>query len=173
LYRNEMRADNIQHLYSRNRLIRTEMFTLIGLMARSDPDYDGPPPGDACAIADRAEALLEELHWRMSAPWAENFKQDVAKGEPANPWRTGYAMREPISYGGEAAFSFKNCGFAAEKCAADDGWLMANKGASIDDMVAVTKAIGELGVTARFFQSCTPRAIQIPVALGMRFERGL
>lgn len=53
-------------------------------------------------------------------------------------------MREPIFYGGEAALSFQNCDFAAEKYAADDDWLVANRGASIDKMIAVAKAIGEL-----------------------------
>ncbi|WP_096701365.1 SEC-C metal-binding domain-containing protein [Magnetospirillum sp. 15-1] len=143
-YHDEICAEDMQHLYSRSRLIRTEMFTLIGLMVRADSDYDASPPEDASRQAERAEALLEELHHSMTRPWLEGFREADADGAPPNPWKSGDAMREPIFYGGEAAFSFQNCDSAAEKYATDDAWLLANKGASIKDMIAVAKAIGEL-----------------------------
>lgn len=143
-YHDEMCAEDMQHLYSRSRLIRTEMFTLIGLMVRANFDYDASSPEDASGLAGRAEALLEELHHSMTRPWLEGFRETAADGTPPNPWKSGDAMREPIFYGGEAALSFQNCDFAAEKYAADDAWLLENKGASIKDMVAVAKAIGEL-----------------------------
>jgi hypothetical protein len=143
-YRDEMRAEDMQHLYSRSRLIRTEIFTLIGLMIRADPDYDAPPPEAPVGLARRTEALLEELHHSMTRPWFEALQEAASSGEPPNPWKSGDAIREPIFYGGEAAFSFQNCDFAAEKYAADDAWLIANKGASIRDMIVVAKTIGEL-----------------------------
>lgn len=143
-YQDEMRAEDMQHLYSRARLIRTEMFTLVGLVARANPDYDAPPPEDSAGIATQAEALLEELHHSMTKPWSEAFGEAVASGEPPNPWKSADAMREPIFYGGEAAFSVQNCDFAGEKYAADDAWLIEHKGASIDDMIAVAKSIGDL-----------------------------
>jgi hypothetical protein len=141
-YSEEMRAEDMTPLYSRARLIRTEMFTLIGLMVRADPNFDAPPPEDAGALAERAETLLSELHDSMARPWFESMKEAMAAGEPPNPWNSGDAMREPIFYGGEGAFSFQNCDFARLKYAADDDWLIANKGVSITDMVAVAKAIG-------------------------------
>jgi hypothetical protein len=143
-YSDEICAEDLSHLYSRTRLIRTEMFTLVGLMARAQSDYAAAPPKNAGALAERTEALLSELHDSMSRCWIEAFREDFAAGERPNPWRTGEAMREPIFYGGEAAFSFQNCDFAAKKYAADDGWLLPNRGASIADMIAVAKTIGEL-----------------------------
>jgi hypothetical protein len=143
-YKEEMRAEDMQHLYSRARLIRTEMFTLVGLMLCAGPDFDAPPPADPPAIVARTEALLAELHSSMNRPWFEDFERAAAIGETPDPWRSGDALREPIFYGGEAAFSFQNTDFAAEKYAADDAWLEANKGASIREMIAVAKAIGEL-----------------------------
>lgn len=121
----------MQHLYSRSRLIRTEMFTLVGLMVRANPDYDAQPSEDSAGIAAQAEALLEELHHSMTMPWSEAFGEAMVNGEPPNPWKSAEAMREPIFYGGEAAFSVQNCDFAGEKYAADDGWLIEHKGASI------------------------------------------
>ena len=152
-YRREMRAEDMQHLYSRSRLIRTEMSTLIGLMVRSRPDCDAPPPANAAAVAARTEALLAELHDTMTRPWGDAFRAGIEAGGPPEEWRTGDAMREPIFYGGEGAFSFQNCDFAMRKYAADDAWLLANKGATIADMVAVAQAIGALqteGMTEAF-----------------------
>lgn len=143
-YRNEMCPEEMQHLYSRSRLIRTEMFTLIGRMVRADPDYDAPPPEDSERLAGQAEALLLELHNSVMRPWFEGFKEIAESDERVILWKSGDAMREPIFYGGEAAFSFQNCDFAAEKYGADDAWLVANKGASITEMTAVAKAIGKL-----------------------------
>ncbi len=142
-YRDEIRADDMEHLYSRSRLIRTEMFTLIGLMARARPDYRAPPPVNSIELAERAETLLAELHDSMSMPWFEALQNGSPDGgaESEIPPRP---MREPIFYGGEGAFSFQNVDFAANKYAADDDWLIANRGASIGDMVAVTDAIGKL-----------------------------
>lgn len=142
-FSDEMRAEDLQHLYSRKRLIRTEMFTLIGLMARANPDYDAPPPTDAAELAARGEALLEELHHSMTAPWGEAFREAIDSGEMPDSWRSANAMREPIFYGGEAAFSVQNCDLAGEKYSADDRWLVEHKGASINDMIAVAKTIGD------------------------------
>ena len=124
-YRDEMRAEDMQHLYSRSQLIRTEMFTLIGLMVLAEPDYDAPAPEDQVGLAKRTEALLEELHHSMSLPMFKGLQQAASSGQPYNPWKSGNAIREPIFYGGDAAFSFQNCDFAAEKYAADDDWLIA------------------------------------------------
>ncbi|MBB4099377.1 YecA family protein [Sphingomonas kyeonggiensis] len=143
-YSDEIRAEDLSHLYSRSRLIRTEMFTLIGLLVRFDPDFDAPPPAHSAALVERTEALLSELHMSMSRPWFEEIRAAMEASVPVNPWQGGDAMREPIFYGGEAAFAFQNCDFAARKYAADDNWLIANRGASINDMIVVAKVIGEL-----------------------------
>jgi len=144
VYFDGMRAEDMQHLYSRSRLIRTELFTLIGLMVRADPDYDAPPPEDAEALSNRTEALLEELHHAMVRPMFDEIQKAVTKGQPLNSSKSRDAIREPIFYGGEGAFSFQNCDFAAEKYEAENAWLFENKGTSINDMIVVAEQIGEL-----------------------------
>lgn len=143
-YHDEITAEDMQHLYSRSRLIRTEIFTLIGLMVQAEPDYEAPPPEDSISVAARVEELLEELHQSLGRPLRVPTDKPPALNTFLAWWGTGDAMREPIFYGGEAAFSFQNCAFAAEKYAADDPWLANHKGASIDEMIAVAMAIGEV-----------------------------
>lgn len=43
-YSGEMKADDMQHLFTKSRLIRTETSTLIGLMLKSPIDYTLPAP---------------------------------------------------------------------------------------------------------------------------------
>lgn len=143
-YHDGITAKDMQHLYSQSRLIRNEIFTLIGLMVQAEPDYAAPPPKDAISLAAQAEALLEELHDRLGQPLTVQTDTSSALDTFLAWWGTGDAMREPIFYGGEAAFSFQNCAFASEKYAADDPWLVNHKGASIDEMIAVAMAIGEV-----------------------------
>ena len=111
-----IKSNHRVRLYHRAKeFIRTEMFTLVGLMARANPDYDALPPEDPAGVAAQAEALLEELPQSMTMPWSEAFGEAMANGELRIPWTSADAMREPIFYGGEAAFSVQNCDFAGEK----------------------------------------------------------
>lgn len=187
-YRDEMRAEDMAHLYSRSRLIRTEMFTMIGLMMRSDPDLAALAPGDPGKLAKRAEELLSELHDSMNQPWVQSVRAAMLSGDMPNPWTSGDAMREPIFYGGEGAFSFQNCDFARQKYAADDSWIKKAKGASINEMIAVANAIGtiqtgkltaamhagllEIG-NPRFLDSFTFGPDEIVAAIGMPRDRVL
>ena len=43
-YSGEMKAEDMQHLFSKSRLIRTETSTLIGLMLKNPIDYTLPSP---------------------------------------------------------------------------------------------------------------------------------
>lgn len=143
--RDGMKAEDMQHLYSRSRLIRTEMSTLIGLMVRAGGDLAAPAPADVDALVKRTDALMEELHRCMGAPTLDGMFAAFEAGEtPPNPWESGGAMREPIFYGGEGAFSFQNCDFAIEKYAADDPWLKEHRKAGIADMVAFAKAAADI-----------------------------
>ncbi|WP_158808550.1 nuclease-related domain-containing protein [Beijerinckia sp. L45] len=143
-FKEDMTAEDMGHLYSRSRVIRTEMSTLIGLMVRADPDYAAPPPIDLASVTRRVEALLSELHDALSRPWVETVGTAGAEGRESGAWLVGDAMREPIFYGGEGAFSFQTCEFATRKYAADHAWILANKGASINDMIAVARATASL-----------------------------
>lgn len=143
--RDGMQAEDMQHLYSRSRLIRTEMSTLIGLMVRAGVDLGARPPADVDTLVKRTDALMEELHRSMGAPTHESMFAAFEVGEaPPNPRDSSGAMREPIFYGGEGAFSFQNCDFAVEKYAADDPWLKEHRKAGIADMVAFAKAAADI-----------------------------
>lgn len=71
-YSGDMKPENMRHLFSQTRLIRTELSTLIGLLLKKDITYDLPAPDVMKDYVSSTEALLEEMHESMSAGfWAD------------------------------------------------------------------------------------------------------
>ena len=98
MYSGEIKVEDMQHLFSKSRLIRTETSTLIGLMLKSPIDYILPAPPVLEKYIESTEALLEEIHHAMTA----SFWQDIDPAEIAeegfNPFTNGPALRKPIFY---------------------------------------------------------------------------
>lgn len=143
-YSGEMKAEDMQHLFSKSRLIRTETSTLIGLMLKSPIDYTLPAPPALEKYIESTEALLQEIHHAMSASFWQDIDPAKIAGKGFNPFTSGAALREPIFYGGESAYSFQYRDFSSAKYANDDPWLIGNKGFSIRDARNVVFAVSRL-----------------------------
>ncbi len=139
-YAEEMTPDDMGNMFGFNRLIRTEITTLIGYMVQGGPEAFGELPVDPQALLDRAEALLEELHKRLSWLGFEELREGSLDALEQTRLR-GEALREPIFYGGESAFSFQYQDFATAKYHADNAWLTEKKGFTIEQAEAVVDAI--------------------------------
>src|SRR6266403_1552215 len=128
----EMTAEDLRHLFSPSHLIRTEIATLVGLLMKSDINYALPDPGVLQQYLDQTEALLEELHQAIARSCFAGFDLQQAVENGLNPFSRGEALREPIFYSGESAYSFQYRDLSPRKYAADSEWLKANKGFSMD-----------------------------------------
>lgn len=143
-YAGEMRAEDMQHLFSMTRLVRTEISTLIGLLIKGEVDYTLPASAVMQEYIKKTEALLEEMHRSMSAAMLAGLDpKKVAEGG-FNPFTSGQALREPIFYGGESAYSFQYRDLSPRKYANDDEWLDVNKGFSIRTARDVVHAVGRV-----------------------------
>jgi len=96
-YKDELKGQDYAKLFSPNRLIRTEISTLIGLMARGAIDLTLPSPTQLQAQLENSERLLKELHNAMMQPFVEHFHAAVAdrRTNPsslADPFETATAM---------------------------------------------------------------------------------
>lgn len=140
-YAGEMTAEDMQHLFSRTRLIRTEISTLVGLLIKHDVEYALPGVEVLQQYLERTEGLLEEMHHAIADQAFAGIdpKQFIERG--FNPFSRGEALREPIFYNGESAYSFQYRDFSPRKYAADDEWLKANKGFTIQIARDVVHAI--------------------------------
>ena len=139
-YGDELKGEDFAKLFSMDRLIGTEISTLIGLMTRAPVDYTLAKPEHLQVLIGRTEALLQELHKAMMEPMDIAMKAAIADGV-TNPFSTAEAMREPIFYAAESAYSFQYRDLAPRKYARDEDWLRQNKGFSIDDARRVIVAI--------------------------------
>lgn len=89
-------AKDIAYQHSHDKLIRTEISTLIGLTVQQPIDLTLPEPEPFESYIHRTEALLHELHFAMTKPWFEGWDVSAGKLPKTDPWGTAAAMREPI-----------------------------------------------------------------------------
>lgn len=150
-YSGDMKPEDMHHLFSKVRLIRTEISTLIGLLLKNEIDYSLPAPDVMQMYLDRTESLLEEIHHAMAGAFAAHFPPLKAKDKSFNPFTIGAVLREPIFYSGESAYPFQYRDLSPKKYARDDEWLKGTKGFSIqlarDIVNAVSRVQEEKAVT--------------------------
>ena len=137
-------AKDLEHQHSHDKLIRTEISALIGLMVRKPIDLSLPKPEITQAFIVRTETLLRELHDAMIRPWREGWEVSAGKRTEVDWFANAAALREPIFYGGESAYNFQYREFARLKYREDDNWLDANKGFRIDEACQIGEALGNL-----------------------------
>ena len=131
----EFKKEDFQKLYRRDRLIRTEISTLLGLWLKSDRCTDLPTADKMQEMIDGSDQLLAELHAAMIAPARAEFiaalEARQAGAEVESPLARASAMREAIFYSGESAFSSQYSDFARLRYAKDHEWLEAHSGIEI------------------------------------------
>jgi hypothetical protein len=113
-------------------------------MARGPIDLSLPAQRELQTLIERSEALLKELHEAMMQPFTEIFKTALANPSGPDPFNNAEAMREPIFYGAESAYSFQHRDLAPEKYRRDEDWLRQNKGFSIGEARNVVLAVLEI-----------------------------
>lgn len=144
MFSGEMKPEDMRHLFSESRLIRTEITTLIGFLIKNEIDYTLPPPATLGEYVEKSDALLQELHHAMSATIFASLDPTKIADPNFNPFNSGEALREPIFYGGESAYVFQYRELALKKYANDDEWLKAHKAFSITDARHVVHIISRL-----------------------------
>jgi hypothetical protein len=137
-------AKDFDHYRSPDKLIRTEISTLIGLMVQRDIDLSLPSPAIFQNYVDRSETLLHELHKAMQKPWLDAWDFNAEPILKHDPFSTAAGMREPIFYGGESAYNFQYESLARLKYRADGDWLETQKGFRIEQACQVGETLGRL-----------------------------
>lgn len=143
-YSGEMKAEDMSHMFSDDRFIRTESSTLIGLLLKGSIDLTLPAPEVLDKYVERTHALLTEIHKSMSGEFFAKLDPQKVRDPEFNPFASASVLREPIFYGGESAYSFQYRDLSLMKYAKDDAWLLANKGFSIQNACDVAAAVGHI-----------------------------
>lgn len=145
----QITEDDLDHQHSHEKLLRTEISTLIGLMAKGDIDIGIPEPSTLQAYLDQTEELLHEMHMCLQKPWIDALEavaRNPSKANRINPLSTAEGLREPIFYGGESAYDFQYKELAPRKYGADDDWLKSHVGFTIKEACIVASKLCELQI---------------------------
>lgn len=127
-YAGEYKASDLSHMFDHERLIRTEITTLLGLMMRQPLDLTLPTAETMQAYISRTDELMRELHDALNRPMFESMIEKFRDGRDPSDFWSGSVMREPIFYGTESAYSFQYHDLFLEKHSPDDTWLQENMG---------------------------------------------
>lgn len=142
-YAGAMTEDDMRKMFEPSRLIRTEINTLMGMMVKAPIDWNLPDPKTVQELAKNTERLLEELHHALSFSMSGRLLVEAAEAGSFEPFGRGATLREPIFYSGESAYDFQYVDLAARKYAADEAWLLEQRGFSIAQACAVARALGQ------------------------------
>lgn len=159
LYRDELNPNDMAHLFSNDRLLRTEITTLLGLMVRQVLDMTVPTLDALGELVGRSDALMLELHHALSRPMISTLTAQAVSGSTVEAGWGGMSMREPIFYGTESAYSFQYRDFLPAKYEADDTWLVEKMGFTICEAQQVARTMCNLmdeRSCATFANSKTP-----------------
>lgn len=143
-YDTELKPDDLDKMKSYERLIRSEISLLVGLMVKSPLNLEQPSIAAYQKQIEGTERLLTELHHAMNCQVWAGVKETGFDPKKDSPLTRGIALREPFFYSGEAAYMFQYRDFSAEKYSQDTDWLRQNKGFSIDDVKTVIDTIAEI-----------------------------
>jgi hypothetical protein len=137
-------AKDLDHYRSQDKLIRTEISALIGLMVQRAIDLSLPSPTIFESYVARTEAVLHELHRAMQKPWQDAWDFNTEPTLRYDPFSTAAGMREPIFYCGESAYNFQYREFAAHRYRSDEPWIETNKGFRIEDASQIAEVLEKL-----------------------------
>ncbi|OHV10009.1 SEC-C metal-binding domain-containing protein [Kushneria phosphatilytica] len=140
----EVKLEDILQQFSMERLVRTELSTIVGLMCKKNIDNSLPSPDVFQEYIDKTDSLLLELHESMRPGMDRIFNTEEARKGEINPFQSGSILRESIFYGGESAYQFQYKDFSKLKYEKDDNWLVLNKGYNLDQAIKVITAIQDV-----------------------------
>ncbi|MFJ5392940.1 SEC-C metal-binding domain-containing protein [Pectobacterium sp. CHL-2024] len=127
-YEGELGSKDMQHLYEKERLIRTEISTVAGLLLKSEINTNYPGRDVLSKLCEDVNASLAVLHSAMfSAEKDDDYDNTMIK--------------ESIFYAAESSYDFQYLDMAEEKYSLDDSWFLENMGFTCVDMVSVGRCI--------------------------------
>lgn len=145
-YGDVLKSEDYTKLFSDERLIRTEVSTLIGLMVRAPRDLALPDMQTLESYISDTETLLSELHDAFNEPAMAGLSKPMenpSEAEKFNPFASAESLREPIFYGAESAYTFQYQALSLKKYANDRDWFETCKGFAPEEAEKVVSALGQ------------------------------
>lgn len=120
------------------RLVRTEIASLIGGLLGGSGSIELPDQAVTGEYLERAERLLAEIHQCMIKDAFSDWDAD------SSPLSTGEAIRESAFYATESAYAFQYIEFSEMRYQQDEQWLADNVGFALKDAKIIVDAIVDI-----------------------------
>ncbi|OWO70677.1 prepilin peptidase, partial [Vibrio cholerae] len=140
-------AENFSHWFSKNKLCKNEINTLLGLMVKKPLTKLAITQEEIDKLANDSDSLLEELHNSMlfnpSAIEALFSDMDSSKGFGERFMSSPASIRESTFYSADSAYDFQYNDLSIEKYIQDEEWILKNKGFTVRNAVNIVNIIKE------------------------------
>lgn len=137
-------GEDVLQQFSMERLVRTEISVLIGLVYSNGIDLTIPEASEFQHYIDKSEKLLNEYHMTMMPAPEDLFKNGKALPDMQDIIGSGAMLREAIFYGGESAFHFQYRDMCLKKYENDSEFFVKEKGYSLRQAYDVIFSLEEL-----------------------------
>jgi len=144
MFDDEPTTDELAKIYSNERLIRTEISTLVGLMLKNEINCTIPKPIILQSYIEDTHRLLKELHQAIIAPSKDIFIDIIQNNRDENPFTQGILLRESIFYAAESAYDFQYLDLFVKKYKNDNKWFLENKNFEIENIQTLIKYIVDI-----------------------------
>lgn len=142
-YKKEISKKEVLQQFNPQRLVRTEISTLLGLALKNPVSLEQPTRKELEFLIKKTEELLEELHFSMFFKSNQNKNSNYDLNVPS----VENQIRESAFYSGEGAYAFQYKEFAKIKFQNDTHFFEQNFGFSVIQMYDVFVAIEEIQVS--------------------------
>lgn len=136
-----LKSDDLMHLFGPERLIKTELSTLHGLILKAGYNTAEIDRGKIIELVERAEKLLSEIHDELKRSYYSRFTEKNMQLSMSEFFSEPNMIRESIFYSAEQAFEFQFSDLALIRYKDDAQWLQDNMGFSLDDGYLIYNAI--------------------------------
>jgi len=137
-----VRSD-LEHQQSGDRLLTTEILTLVGMMLQAPIEYSQSNPVVWMAYVSKAEQHLKELHDCLSSTVLNRVRLSKGEIEGSEHRFSGDALREPIFYASESGYPFQFRDLAPKKYENDSEWLDGNRGFTVAQAIDFANRIAK------------------------------
>lgn len=137
-------SKDVLQQFSYERLVRTEVSALIGLIFKNSLELTIPEPFVLQEYVNKTEELLQELHYSMMPRPDKIFNKENLSNNLEGIIGSGAMLREAMFYGGESAFHFQYRDLCLKKYANDDDFFLTEKGYSLTQAYEVIFSLDEI-----------------------------
>ena len=140
-YQQGLQGENLNHFYSKDRLIRTELSLLHGLIQKAGFNAKELTESEIKEWSLETEKVLLEVHEVFGSAFGEMFTKENMKLDMESFFSQEGIIREYVFYSAEQAFDFQLAELSKVRYQSDAVWLSENVGFDMDEGLLIYQAI--------------------------------